>query len=461
MRYVLLDTCDPVRAASLLCGQPGTLWLDSADSDHPSSRWSYLCVSPVSTLRVGAEQVDPGESDFTNQAADGIRRWVRDTQVTRLPDGPPFQGGVAGYVAYDAASLFLERFRSRHAPRSDLLELSLYDTVLAFDLAARKTWVMSSGLATAGAPEDGALADARIAGILSRLDGDADTPDCADALNWSRPEKAIDYVGAVERTRAYILDGDIYQANIAQNWVAPPSDVAAAFADYLEMRQRTPAPFAAFGHFAGRVLASASPERLISASADGRVVAEPIKGTARRALDPAEDAEVRASLLASEKDRAENIMITDLLRNDLSVVCDPESVKVTSLCRLETFSNLHHLVSTIEGRLAESCDGVDLFAAVFPGGSITGAPKLRAMEIIDELEQRPRGAYCGAVGYVGFDGAMDFNILIRTIDHMPGESTLLAGGGITLMSDPASELSESELKAERIAPSLFHSGARS
>ena len=151
-------------------------------------------------------------------------------------------------------------------------------------------------------------------------------------------------------------------------------------------------------------------------------------------------------------------MITDLLRNDLSVVCWPHSVTVTSLCRLETFSNLHHLVSTIEGDLAEGKDGFDLFAAVFPGGSITGAPKLRAMEIIDALEQRPRGAYCGAIGYVGFDGAMDFNILIRTIDHLPEESTLLAGGGITLMSDPVGELAESELKAERIAPSLFRAG---
>lgn len=260
---------------------------------------------------------------------------------------------------------------------------------------------------------------------------------------------------AVERTQEYILDGDIYQANIAQNWISEKLGANDAFTNYLEMRKRTPAPFAAFGHFGGRILASASPERLISVSADRRVVAEPIKGTVRRASDPKVDANIQAELLASEKDRAENIMITDLLRNDLSVVCAPDSVKVTSLCRLETFSNLHHLVSTIEGDLAEDKDGVDLFSAVFPGGSITGAPKLRAMEIIDELEQRPRGAYCGAVGYVGFDGAMDFNILIRTIDHLPEESVLLAGGGITLMSDPQGELAESELKAERIAPGLF------
>ncbi|HCX10988.1 MAG TPA: aminodeoxychorismate synthase, component I, partial [Hyphomonas sp.] len=333
-------------------------------------------------------------------------------------------------------------------------------TLLAFDLEGQKTWVMSAGLRAANAEEDDALADAKIAEVLTRLGDTRRAPDVDVPLGWSRPDQAIDYIAAVKRTQDYILDGDIYQANIAQNWVASHCDVSSAFSNYLQMRERTPAPFAAFGHFQGRVLASASPERLISASATGRVVAEPIKGTVRREADLIEDDLAQAGLLASEKDRAENIMITDLLRNDLSIVCEPESVEVTSLCRLETFSNLHHLVSTIEGDLSDDKDGIDLFKAVFPGGSITGAPKLRAMEIIDELEQRPRGAYCGAIGYVGFDGALDFNILIRTIDHLPTESTLLAGGGITLMSDPVGELAESELKAERIAPSLFRVGKK-
>ena len=457
MRYALLDTCDPVGAATVFHAEPGTLWLDSADPDHPSSRWSYLCVAPVATLRVSADALAPGEDGFAGKS-DEVRRWIRGQARQRIPDGPPFQGGAAGYVSYDAAPLFLERFQSRHAPKSDLAEFHLYDTVLAFDLTGQRTWIMSAGLASADAEEDDALADARIAEVLTRLDGGGGKPASGAALGWARPDHAIDYVAAVERAQDYILDGDIYQANIAQNWVAAPIDAAGAFSNYLEMRERTPAPFAAFGHFAGRILASASPERLISASAEGRVVAEPIKGTVRRKPDAKEDAAAQAGLLASEKDRAENIMITDLLRNDLSVVCWPHSVMVTSLCRLESFSNLHHLVSTIEGDLAEGKDGFDLFAAVFPGGSITGAPKLRAMEIIDALEQRPRGAYCGAIGYVGFDGAMDFNILIRTIDHLPDESTLLAGGGITLMSDPVGELAESELKAERIAPSLFKAG---
>ncbi|MAN67697.1 anthranilate synthase component I family protein [uncultured Hyphomonas sp.] len=457
MRYALLDTCDPVGAATVFHAAPGTLWLDSADPDHPSSRWSYLCIAPVATLRVSADVLAPGEDGFARKS-DEVRRWIRGQARQRIPDGPPFQGGAAGYVSYDAAPLFLERFHSRHAPRSDLAEFHLYDTVLAFDVTGQRTWVMSAGLASADAEEDDVLADARIAEVLARLDSEGGKPASGAALVWARPDHAIDYVAAVERTQDYILDGDIYQANIAQNWVAAPVDVAGAFSNYLEMRERTPAPFAAFGHFAGRILASASPERLISASAEGRVVAEPIKGTVRRKPDAKEDEVAQAGLLASEKDRAENIMITDLLRNDLSVVCWPHSVTVTSLCRLETFSNLHHLVSTIEGDLAEGKDGFDLFAAVFPGGSITGAPKLRAMEIIDALEQRPRGAYCGAIGYVGFDGAMDFNILIRTIDHLPEESTLLAGGGITLMSDPVGELAESELKAERIAPSLFKAG---
>jgi len=457
MRYVLLDQCDPARAATAFHGKQGTLWLDSADLEHPSSHWSYLCMSPVAGLRLDAG------ADASNLAKglETLRGWIRGQARRRIAGGPPFQGGAAGYVAYDAAPLFHDRFRSRHGPQSDLAEFSLYDTLVAFDHAQGKTWVMSCGLSSSDAEQDDDLADARIAEVIASITDTKEPTTLATPPQWRRPERAIDYVKAVERTQEYILDGDIYQANIAQNWVSAEMHVADAFANYLEMRQRTPAPFAAFGHFRGRVLASASPERLISISAEGRVVAEPIKGTMRRAADPAIDAEIQATLVASEKDRAENIMITDLLRNDLSIVCAPHSVKVTSLCRLETFSNLHHLVSTIEGELAEGKDGVDLFAAVFPGGSITGAPKLRAMEIIDELEQRSRGVYCGAVGYVGFDGALDFNILIRTIDHLPGESALLAGGGITLMSDPQGELAESELKAERIAPDLFARGNQS
>ncbi len=459
MRYVILDTCDPVRAARQFCQDRGMLWLDSADERHPAARWSYLCLQPVATLTVPGSDLSGEDDAFQRRAAD-IRTWIRGRPRTRIPGGPPFQGGVAGYVAYDAAPLFLDRFRSRHAPRSDLAEFSLYDTVLAFDLSGGKTWVMSLGLASAEAAEADDLADARIAAILARLETGPDGNVSPPALHWTRPPVAIDYAASVERTRSWILDGDIYQANIAQNWGAQACDVTAAFANYLDLRQRTPAPFAVFGHFAGRCLASASPERLISADAEGRVIAEPIKGTARRLADEEEDLRARQALEASEKDRAENIMITDLLRNDLSMVCRPDSVKVTSLCRLETFSNLHHLVSTIEGQLSDDRDGVDLFAAVFPGGSITGAPKLRAMEIIDEMELRPRGAYCGAVGYVGFDGALDFNILIRTIDHLPEESVVMAGGGITLMSDPADELSESELKAERIAPGLEKAESR-
>ncbi|WP_273239941.1 anthranilate synthase component I family protein [Hyphomonas atlantica corrig.] len=451
MRYVLLDQCDPAHAAAVFHRELGMLWLDSADPDHPSSRWSYLCVAPVSTMRLTAQAT---ETEFA-ASMDMLRRWVTARPRTRISGGPPFQGGAAGYVAYDAAPLFHSRFHSRHVAQSDMAEFSLYDTLLAFDHVQGKTWIMSAGLTSPDEGQNEDLADQRISKVLAALAGSDELATPVASVKWERPDRAIDYVKAVERTQEYILDGDIYQANIAQNWISEKLGADDAFTNYLEMRKRTPAPFAAFGHFGGRILASASPERLISVSADRRVVAEPIKGTMRRASDPKVDANIQAELLASEKDRAENIMITDLLRNDLSIVCAPDSVKVTSLCRLETFSNLHHLVSTIEGDLAEDKDGVDLFSAVFPGGSITGAPKLRAIEIIDELEQRPRGAYCGAVGYVGFDGAMDFNILIRTIDHLPEESVLLAGGGITLMSDPQGELAESELKAERIAPGLF------
>jgi len=271
MRYALLDSCDPVRAATLFYGDAATLWLDSADTDHPSSRWSYLCIAPIATLQVRAEELSRGEDGFADRA-DEVRAWIRSTERQRIAEGPPFQGGAAGYVSYDAAPLFLERFQSRHMPRSDLIEFNLYDTLLAFDLEGQKTWVMSAGLRAANAEEDDALADAKIAEVLTRLGDTRRAPDVDVPLGWSRPDQAIDYIAAVKRTQDYILDGDIYQANIAQNWVASHCDVSSAFSNYLQMRERTPAPFAAFGHFQGRVLASASPERLISASATGRVV---------------------------------------------------------------------------------------------------------------------------------------------------------------------------------------------
>ena len=249
--------------------------------------------------------------------------------------------------------------------------------------------------------------------------------------------------------KTYILEGDIFQANIAQRFRAACPARFDPLAFYERLRAINAAPFAAFLDFGDIAVASSSPERFLKVQGT-RVETRPIKGTAPRSSDPAEDAKALGTLLASEKDRAENVMIVDLLRNDLSRVCRPHSVEVPVLCGPESYASVHHLVSVVTGELAPGKDALDLLAAAFPGGSITGAPKVRAMQIIAELERVPRGVYCGAIGYFGFDGAMDTNIAIRTVVFRNREASVHAGGGITLLSDPAAEYDETLAKVRRI-----------
>lgn len=441
MLSVALPSFDPVATATALQAEDGFIWFDSAAPEHPGTRFSYICIWPVDRLRLEA----------STEAAEKLRAWIGRGAVSRIECGAPFQGGAAGYLSYEFSAAFLERFQSRHeASCATAAEFGFYDTVIAFDHGTAKAHVYSAGLLTKEAAPDTDIAKGKIRRLNEILAAPITRLPAVKNLNWVRRSGTGSYQSSVAQVQEYIRDGDIYQANIAGLWTAEPLESEAAFAHYLKGRENSPAPFSGFGVFKDRTIASFSPERLISSDAERRVKAEPIKGTIRRSEDSDEDAAARAALQASEKDRAENVMIVDLLRNDISRVCTPPSVSVTSLCRLETFANLHHLVSTVEGQLAPGTTAADLLAAVFPGGSITGAPKLRAMEIIDELEPAGRGVFCGSMGWVGHDGAMDFSILIRTLELLPEETRLWAGAGITLLSDPEAEHDEICLKAERI-----------
>jgi para-aminobenzoate synthetase component 1 len=257
------------------------------------------------------------------------------------------------------------------------------------------------------------------------------------------------YETAIARTVAFILAGDIFQANITQMFSAPIPEGFDPLAFYRVLRLKNPATFAAFMDYGNLQIASSSPERLLRY--DGTTVeARPIKGTRRRDSDPARDASLIADLTSSRKDRAENVMIVDLLRNDLSRVSKPGTVKVPMLCGLETYANVHHLVSVITSELKDGHGVGDLIGATFPGGSITGAPKIRAMEIIAEIERGPRGVYCGTIGYIGFNGKTDLNIAIRTAQFHGGVARVQGGGGITARSNPAAEYEESLTKIKRI-----------
>lgn len=446
MLIAALPFFDPAAAATALRGEGGFLWLDSSASGHPGARYSYICIWPVDRITLAPSSDAPGL----------FRRWLARFPSFSVARGAPFQGGAAGYLAYDFAQGFVERFSSRHLPpAANALEFAFYDTVIAFDHAAMTATIHSAGVSGPGAEPDMALAGQKLERLRAALAEAPQPLQPVEPVSWEEVVSPENYISAVHRAQEFIRDGDIYQANIAGLWTAAAQSLEAAFAQYIAGRARNPAPFSAFGHFSSRIIASFSPERLVALDANGRVKAEPIKGTIRRGAEEAEDAILRAELLGSEKDRAENVMIVDLLRNDLSRVCAPSSVTVSALCRLESFANLHHLVSTVEGQLTEGEDSVSLLEAVFPGGSITGAPKLRAMEVIDVLEPAARGIFCGSLGWIGFDGAMDFSILIRTLDILPTETRFWAGAGITLLSEAEAEKDEIRLKAARVVSSMM------
>ncbi len=329
------------------------------------------------------------------------------------------------------------------------LELGWYDTVIAVDHRDRRAFVFASGDA----------AEARAQWALARLERKGQPA----PLEWEiAPEpdlSAEQYRRAVRRTIDYIEAGDIYQANMTQRFQA---DLPAGFnrlALYAALRQRNPAPFAAFIDFGETALLSSSPERFLKVDA-GVIETRPIKGTRPRGSNPALDAALGRELLASEKDRAENLMIVDLLRNDLGRVAKLGSVQVPVLIGLESYATVHHLVSVVTAELDDGKSVVDLLRAAFPGGSVTGAPKIRAMEIIAELEPTERGPYCGAIGYLSAGGAMDTNIVIRTLLIDRDRISFQVGGGIVADSDPQGEWQESLTKAKALIETLAGRGTR-
>ena len=320
----------------------------------------------------------------------------------------------------------------------------------------QKAWIVSTGFPETTDDLRSARADARAMELSQKL-GASPLPAvvAAPGGTWTAAFNQATYSRKAETIIEYIRAGDIFQANLTQRWAATWPKMITPFDMYRRLLSLSAAPFAAFLSLdAATQIISASPERFISIDHRGVVETRPIKGTRARGLTTAEDNALAAELLASPKDRAENLMIVDLLRNDLSRVCRVGSVAVPSLCGLETFHSVHHLVSVVTGQLRPECTAVDLLAACFPGGSITGAPKIRAMEIIHDLEPVARGPYCGSVVWMGFDGAMDSSIIIRTLIRNGDQLFAHAGGGIVADSDPTQEYAESVLKAQPLLAAL-------
>lgn len=463
-----------------LASLPHCVFLDSALRHPELGRYSFVAADPYRFLVEGDDRANrsarTGEplAELPRETAfDRLRGAFREESehegyalVAPQADLPPFQGGAAGWFGYELLHQ-LERvprtaFDEFRAP---LVALGWYDTVVAFDHAAYRAWVISQGLPEREPQKRRARAASRLEWLVERLSTTTELPrhTAVDAgrhvsLAELAPQYSVDsppgltsnfsrrqYLDAVARAIEYIRAGDIFQVNLSQRLLYAAEEHAAAL--YLRLRQRNPAPFAGYFDAGEFQIASASPERFLAVR--GREVeTRPIKGTRRRLALPEADLYAGDDLLASEKDRAENVMIVDLLRNDLSRVCRDESVRVTQLCRVESYQFVQHLVSAVCGTLRDDATAIDLLAAAFPGGSITGAPKVRAMEIIAELEPTARGPYCGALGYLGFDGSMDTNILIRTVTAGRGWWQAPAGGGIVAQSVPEREYAETWHKAE-------------
>lgn len=444
-----LGWMEPIEAAARFAGQPGLAILDSVMRHETLGRFSYVCVDPFGRFVVDRN----GTPRWNGKALAGpplaaLRACLRRYPLDSIAALPPLQGGAIGSISYEFG-WGLEN-RRPPAPRlTDDLHLAFHDVVFAFDHREERCWLIASGHPADGDAARRARAEERLDRFEALLGRRAARPAATPRIDW-RPAAGRDaHRAAVERVRGLILAGDIYQANVAQRFLATIPAGAAPWDLYRHLRAANPAPFAAYLDQGARHILSSSPELFLRS--DGRhVETRPIKGTARREEDATADRAAAVALATSAKNRAENVMIVDLLRNDLARLCEADSVAVPSLCAVESYAGLHHLVSAVTGTLRSDADTLDLLAASFPGGSITGAPKLRAMEIIAAIEGRSRGAYCGAIGWIGFDGAMALNIAIRTIVAEDRTLEFAVGGGITLLSDPDDEYEETLVKANRL-----------
>jgi para-aminobenzoate synthetase component 1 len=444
--------------------------LESGPGFGDAGRWSILAARPRLvfeatgtrwSITTDADSVESGDDDPLAALAALVRRFrLADPADEPDPELPPFRGGLIGFIGYDLAPR-LERL-PRRAPRDSRIpdiRLALYDTAIAVDAKKRLVHVHAWDLTGEGRP----ATERRCKGWSAAIECAFRKPQrvARESASASHLVSSFDretYVKTVRRVLEYIAAGDVFQVNLSQRFSArgsfDPLDL------YLRLRDRSPAPFAAYLRWDDLAVVSASPEWFYQTRGD-RIVTRPIKGTRPRGQTEADDARLASELAASPKDRAELAMIVDLERNDLGRVCRYGSVVVRDALRIESFAQVHHLVATVEGRIRPGIGPVDVIRAMFPGGSITGAPKIRAMEIIDELEPNRRSLYTGAIGYLSRGGSSAFNIAIRTILVEGDRASYQVGGGIVADSDPEDEYEETLAKGRALRAVLEGQGAPS
>ena len=405
-------------------GEAGLIWLDGDGSDL--GRWITLAADPVEQHCCRGLPGEPGASN----------------PFAQLRELSP--GHWTGWLSYDAAA-WTEPQNPWRGDAMASLWIARHDPVLRFDLQEQQLWLEGNDPSRHAAMAQWLLA------LIAAPSAQPSSPQTT-SLNtrWRRRTKRADFAAGVERIRELIASGDLFQANLTACAESPIDTNCSNLSLFQRLRDRCPAPFAGLvvgsGAAEGETLLSTSPERFLEVNAHGHVETRPIKGTRPRDSDPIRDSDLAAELICSSKDRAENVMIVDLLRNDLGRVCVPGSVQVPQLVGLESYARVHHLTSVVSGQLQPGTTWVDLLEASWPGGSISGAPKLRACQRISELEASPRGPYCGSLLRIDWDGRFDSNILIRTVLRKNDQLRVHAGCGIVADSDPQAEADELDWK---------------
>jgi len=428
---------------SAIANQPWAVFLDSGYPHSQQGRYDIIAAEPMSTLVTHGEItqiIRNGAEINSNQNPFDLVKQELANSSNKGFAGLHFNGGAIGYFSYDLARR-LEKLpviadNAEHIPE---MAVGIYNWAVLVDHYQRQSFLVGQGCT-----EDHWQ---MLIGLFSVLPAKDQTRGFKVTSEVKSNMDKASYTRAFERIKHYLKEGDCYQVNLSQRFVA--SCEGDPWVAYQLLREMNAAPFSAYLNFPEAQILSSSPERFLKLE-NGRVETKPIKGTRPRKAYPASDWQQIDLLRNSPKDRAENLMIVDLLRNDLSKTCKTGSVKVPALFSVESYATVHHLVSTVTGLLSDGQHALDLLKSCFPGGSITGAPKIRAMEVIEELEQNRRGVYCGAIGYMGFDGNMDSNIAIRTLVHAKGTIRFWAGGGIVNDSDVEEEYQECFDKAEAL-----------
>jgi len=433
-----------------LAHQPWAMLLESASPEHPDSRYHILCAEPLATLQTrGAEtHITHGEQRTISRddPLSLLAQWQRQLlgELTAYTGELPFVGGALGLWGYDLGRRF-ERLPSQCQADIQLADMAIgiYDWAWVLDNQLQIASLVVLGDETAW--------QHRYDWFMQQHAQPLSTTPLKLTAPWLSNMDEAGYRQRFEQVQAYLAAGDCYQINLTQRFSAPYQ--GDEWSAYCQLSEHNQAPFSAFIRLPDACVLSLSPERFL-ALAGQAVSTKPIKGTRPRRHDQLDDAAAADELRQAPKDRAENLMIVDLLRNDIGRVCQPGSVRVPSLFAIESFPAVHHLVSTIKGDLLPELSATDLLRACFPGGSITGAPKIRAMAIIEELEPHRRNAYCGSIGYISQHGQMDTSITIRTLIAEGGQLYVWAGGGLVADSNVVDEYAETFHKLAKILPIL-------